>query len=71
MGYLLMLQAMKAASKELRTAFKRDELNISGIEKLQDDMADIMVAACGSAMIASCIGPCHSHGAKHNSHRQG
>lgn len=36
------VQAMKAASKELRTAFKRDELNISGIEKLQDDMADIM-----------------------------
>ena len=37
------VQAMKAASKELRTAFKKNELNISGIEKLQDDMADLMV----------------------------
>jgi len=36
------VQAMKAASKELRTAFKRNELNISGIEQLQDDMADLM-----------------------------
>jgi charged multivesicular body protein 5 len=36
------VQAMKAAGKELRTAFKRDELNISNIDKLQDDMADIM-----------------------------
>jgi DNA-dependent RNA polymerase auxiliary subunit epsilon len=36
------VQAMKAASKELRTAFKKNELNISGIEKLQDDMADLM-----------------------------
>ncbi len=31
------------AGKELRQAFKRDELNISNIDKLQDDMADIMV----------------------------
>ena len=38
------VQAMKAASKELRTAFKKNELNISGIEKLQDDMADLMVS---------------------------
>ena len=37
------VQAMKAASKELRSAFKRNELNISGIEQLQDDMADLMV----------------------------
>jgi charged multivesicular body protein 5 len=36
------VQAMKAAGKELRQAFKRDELNISNIDKLQDDMADIM-----------------------------
>ena len=57
MGSLLMLQAMKAASKELRTAFKRDELNISGIEKLQDDMADIMVPICGNAVVPSCICP--------------
>ena len=39
------VQAMKAASKELRTAFKKNELNISGIEKLQDDMADLMVSS--------------------------
>jgi len=36
------VQAMKAASKGLRSAFKRNELNISGIEQLQDDMADLM-----------------------------
>ena len=46
----LMLQAMKAASKELRTAFKRDELNISGIEKMQDEMADIMVPISGTVI---------------------
>lgn len=37
------VQAMKAAGKELKTAMKRDELDISGIERMQDDMADIMV----------------------------
>jgi len=36
------VQAMKAAGKELKTAMKRDELDISGIERMQDDMADIM-----------------------------
>lgn len=36
------VQAMKAAGKELRTAFKRNELDIAGIEQLQDDMADLM-----------------------------
>lgn len=36
------VQALKAASKEMRTAFKASELNISGIERLQDDMADLM-----------------------------
>ena len=34
---------MKAAGKELKTAMKRDELDIAGIERMQDDMADIMV----------------------------
>ncbi len=38
------VQAMKAAGKELKTAMKRDELDITGIERMQDDMADIMVA---------------------------
>ena len=38
------MQAMKAAGKELKTAMKRDELDITGIERMQDDMADIMVA---------------------------
>lgn len=36
------VQAMKAAGKELRTAFKKNELDIAGIERLQDDMADLM-----------------------------
>lgn len=39
----LSLVALPTAGKELRQAFKRDELNISNIDKLQDDMADIMV----------------------------
>lgn len=39
------VQAMKFAGKELKTAMKRDELDISGIERMQDDMADVMVLA--------------------------
>lgn len=34
---------MKAAGAELKTAFKKSDLNIDGIEKLQDEMADLMV----------------------------
>ena len=63
MASLPILQAMKAASKELRTAFKRDELNISGIEKLQDDMADIMVPISGNAVVPSCTCPHRNHSA--------
>ena len=37
------VQAMKAAGKELKAAFKQPELNINSIENLQDDMADMMV----------------------------
>jgi hypothetical protein len=37
------VQAMKSAGRELTNAMKRDELNISGIERMQDDMADVMV----------------------------
>ena len=37
------VQAMKAAGKELKAAFKQPELNINSIENLQDDLADMMV----------------------------
>lgn len=39
------VQAMKAAGKELKSAFKQPELNINSIENLQDDLADMMVRA--------------------------
>ena len=39
------VQAMKAAGKELKTAFKQPELNINSIENLQDDLADMMVGS--------------------------
>jgi hypothetical protein len=35
--------AMKQAGQELKQAFKSNDLNISSIEKLQDEMADYMV----------------------------
>ncbi|KAK9845964.1 hypothetical protein WJX81_007037 [Elliptochloris bilobata] len=35
------VQAMKAANVELKQAFKKGELNIDSIEKLQDEMADM------------------------------
>jgi charged multivesicular body protein 5 len=38
------VQAMKVASKELKSGFKKNkELNIDYIDNLQDDMADMMV----------------------------
>ena len=37
------VQAMKAANSELKQAFKKGELNIESIEKLQDEMADMHV----------------------------
>lgn len=37
------VQAMKAAGAELKTAFKKQDLNIDSIEKMQDEMADLMV----------------------------
>ena len=51
------VQAMKAASKELRIAFKKNELNISGIEKLQDDMADLMASetVCTTALHSRAV----------------
>jgi len=36
------VQAMQAANKELKKAFKAKELDINAIEKLQDEMADMM-----------------------------
>lgn len=38
------VKAMKAANKELKQAFGAKELNISNIDKLHDDMADMMVS---------------------------
>lgn len=38
------VKAMKAANKELKSAFGQKELNISSIDKLHDDMADMMVS---------------------------
>lgn len=55
------VQAMKAAGKELKAAFKQPELNINNIENLQDDMADMMVglgcAGCAAvhAVPMQCI----------------
>ena len=37
------VKAMKAANKELKQAFGQKELNIGSIDKLHDDMADMMV----------------------------
>lgn len=54
------VQAMKAAGKELKAAFKQPELNINSIENLQDDMADMMVgpevSQCLRFRIASWCG---------------
>ncbi len=41
------VQAMKAAGAELKTAFKKQDLNIDSIEKMQDEMADLMVDHLG------------------------
>ena len=38
------VRAMKAANKDLKGAFKSKELNIDNIEKMNDDMADMMVS---------------------------
>lgn len=38
------VKAMKAAGKELKQAMGHKELNIDSIEKMQDEMADLMVA---------------------------
>ena len=43
------VQAMKAAGAELKTAFKKQDLDINSIEKLQDEMADLMVCSSGFA----------------------
>ncbi len=40
------VRAMKAANKDLKGAFKSKELNIDNIEKMNDDMADMMVSLC-------------------------
>jgi uncharacterized protein HemX len=43
------VQAMKAAGAELKQAFKKQDLNIDSIEKLQDEMADLMVRVASTA----------------------
>ena len=51
------VQAMKAAGKELKAAFKQPELNINSIENLQDDLADMMVGPekqCLSVALSQC-----------------
>ena len=45
------VKAMKAANKELKQAFGQKELNINSIDKLHDDMADMMVRSCHSNQI--------------------
>ena len=47
------VQAMKAAGKELKAAFKQPELNINSIENLQDDMADMMVGLVSQSSLFS------------------
>ena len=47
------VHAMKAAGAELKTAFKKQDLDINSIEKLQDEMADLMVREIPSFAIAS------------------
>ena len=43
------VQALKATSKDMKQAFKSKELDISSIEKLQDELADFAVRACRAA----------------------
>ncbi len=47
------VQAMKAAGKELKAAFKQPELNINSIENLQDDLADMMVTCAKDLCISA------------------
>ena len=42
------VQALKATSKDMKQAFKSKELDISSIEKLQDELADFAVGACAA-----------------------
>ena len=57
------VQAMKAANVELKQAFKKGELNIDSIEKLQDEMADMhvrrLVTCCsfGVLVVGSVVQP--------------
>ena len=53
------VQAMKAAGKELKAAFKQPELNINSIENLQDDMADMMVGLVRQSkpQLLCCVKP--------------
>ena len=49
------VQAMKAAGKELKAAFKQPELNINSIENLQDDLADMMVSCAKYFCISATL----------------
>jgi hypothetical protein len=44
------VRAMKAANHELKQAFGHKELNLSSIDKLHDDMSDMMVPLLSSAL---------------------
>ena len=45
------VQALKATSKDMKQAFKSKELDISSIEKLQDELADFAVRAYRTAAL--------------------
>ena len=52
------VSAMKAAGAELKSAFRKQDLNIDSIEKLQDEMADLMVrcplCCCMHVLLVRC-----------------
>jgi hypothetical protein len=51
------VQALHAASKEMKTAFKKNkELDLNYIDKMQDDMFDMMVGG-GCGALGSWLGP--------------
>ena len=49
------VKAMKGANKELKQAFNSKELNITSIDKLHDDMADMMVRLSLATYLMLCV----------------
>jgi hypothetical protein len=54
------VQAMKAAGAEMRQAYKKQDLNIDGIEQLQDEMADLMVCLFWRCLAYPCLATLHA-----------